>query len=1389
MSRLKKYDSDFKTSIDLGKRSNQLIPKIKNWCSKIHIQSDYGGMMGEMGLPTMNTISCTEFNGDSAMNLEWIAGDFIVDHCIGCKVHDEVNSNNFGRKTLAEHTKRQKEIEQEIEIEQKIIDNLNDKLKKTIVDRKSSKTTELSIIKLLLSINKPLINKTKKSLELLEASKISPEFFNSLSLDYLTIYFKDEDIRENIINTAHNVIQHKESSISKYFIEKVVSLLKSEFRLEILIKIIPFKKLNQNQVFSLIPFLIEKYDSSAYDRSDYFKNHSPSIISFFNSLFYSNESKFFETLKLYLKEDKTYLRANAALILYQLFYLNHNITLKLIPELIRALDLNDDGSPKSVDSIILKLLFHISEIYPKLILDSVDNEFSKIKLGGKIEIVKFHKLFVLKTINSSHEIFTKKSINKLFTICLNKNSPQELKTETINSLESISQEFPSLLMEKIDSAIATLSQSIINKSTFNFYINDLDNNTLTFNPLEGKNIYDLNIEKMKLDNELDSLKSILKNLLEYNQSELFQKLIEIIDNTTIGDEYSAQLKLCLIEIIKDGVSDSILLTKLLPQLHTWLLDFKNLDLRKEALKLLEKLLKDNFHIIPQTIFNLLVIFIEDSDNIIRKYAIGCYNEILKTDTRIENTEIDLLLNLFSNKYVIIHKNATNLTHNLFAVLDRKKRSLLLGDLLRLLEYYHNEAERDYKFCNKLFNQIIYISKRENPNHHSKTEKVLIENYLITYCENSDYYRSLEALKKLTHFKQENSDYNKIWLEQILKFTYRYKLNKFEPFKRSEKYKFYLGIFSISLDDFLSQNDFVKTSIKNLCVQSDSFYHEMLFTLELFSFFNLNRDILEIVDFIELNIKRIKSKSYFFKKIDIFKKLSQLNLINEINITPQEKKILLNNSLEYENEIIVIQENLVKRKIIYFENFKIKDIDNLLSQKEYFISEYEKLIRLSQNTFDEGFFTNFSYLHSSIFLLFEWGKALLNGEEKALGKLEASKLNINLIDLEYFSYLSVTKNHLGEIIKCVNSLIIFNEENLKSLIKTYLNLKIPFIHHLREKTKKLLPFNGIEEDIKQDEVYILSLELYLKNNPWANPQILKSKEIYAINGTIKLNTFPTGYEFLKIQPATTNSNSFELNMEIIELTDSLIYQINGNIVFNFSHSSIEDITSIKLIPYFSNNESNLCPTIIGYDELITKVLDEKNELFRTGFKMMNKKVFELYEHSLVKQLDSEEQSNLFIFLNGISNYQGYCLQSGKYKGVSTKKENEFRDELIQHLVANPNIGEAISKESEVAGGRVELSYKGIIAELKVEKKISERTKIINKYSNQALSYSSGSSKLVSIVCVLDLTEKKLPPSPGVNNIIIHTTKTHGFSENEPQLNPFQIFVFIDGNTVNPSDYSK
>lgn len=1382
MSRINKNDKQFQDSIKLGKRSNSLIPQIKKWCSNIKIESEYGGMMGQMGLPTMNTISCTQFRGDSAMNLEWIARDFIVENCPNCKHHIELNKVNYGRNILQLYEEKRKKKQEEELAELLIIQQLEQRLEDILKNKNKVKTTEASILKLLISLKDNPLNLKVKANEILEASKLSPAFFNSLSLDYLSIYFKNEEVNELLISSCQNIILYNNDVISNYFLEKIISLIENEAKVNFFLDVLPFNLLKREQIISIASHLVNKYDVGSFYRHDDFQNHSPQIILFFKNLYSSNHEEFNSFFQEALKSLNSNYRANAVLILNHLFPEDNDIVLPLIKFLIKSLDLEDADYPKSADFIISKTLIKIGKLHTDNLMNIIKQEFDHLTVGGKVEIFGFYELFINNSSIKRKSTYTNDIVNELIKVCSEKNQPL-LKEKAIDILRDLSHKQPKVLLSNFENFIGILSSSLITKSTFEWYKEDLDKNTLTFNPLKGKHVYEILHEQNIIDSEINKLKGILKKLLKYNQIIFYEKLIEIIRKINDSDKNSLQLKLILIEVIQDGVNDSVLLTNILPDLHTWLLDFENIPLRVHALRFLEKMLSNNFQIVPQTIFNLLEIFIDDDkDNLARKYAILCYKQLLANGKVLKESEINILLELYKNKYVIIHQTATEITYKLFDVLDDGDRNTLLFYLLNLLEVYHNEAERDEEFCIKLFRQTLYVSKESNPNHFNKTEKVLLERYFTEYCKNGDYYSRLSSLKELSSFRDRDSYYNDLWLQQSMSFINDTMPQRFEPFINSDRGKLYESILSLNLSNILPIKESIKENIKNRCIANvEIFSHDLYFTLIIFSYFNLSEDIIELTTFVKSKITKTQARSYFFNKIDEFERLASFPSITKVN--SQE---------DFESdELITIQEEIATKHLSIFCNFKMKDINSILHQKDTLITEYEKLVTLSSETKEEDFFYSLKSFYSSILLLLEWSKDELEGNLNAISKLSASKANINLINLNSFNHIPSLKKQIDEIINLIKSITNFDSETIKDVIIKYSQVKIPFIYYLRENKTRIYTHGTREDEVEEEqEINIVSLELYLRDNPWANPQILKSKEIYNIKGIIKLNQIPLGFEILKIQPSTTNLDIFDLNIEEVILSqDKLQYEINGNIIFKYSQNSLDDLISIKLIPFFSNKKENLYPTIIGYDELITKVLDEKNDVFQTGFKMMNKKVFELYNDELIQQLDDAEKNDFFNILNGIINYQGYCLQSGKYKGVTKCKENDFRDDLIQHLSANVKIGEDIYKESHIAGGRVEIIYKGIVTELKVETKLSERNEIIQKYSNQPLAYSSGNSKLCSIACILDLTEKKSPPSPAINNIILNTTKTHGFKEHNSEYNPFQVFIFIDGNTKNPSDYSK
>lgn len=494
---------------------------------------------------------------------------------------------------------------------------------------------------------------------------------------------------------------------------------------------------------------------------------------------------------------------------------------------------------------------------------------------------------------------------------------------------------------------------------------------------------------------------------------------------------------------------------------------------------------------------------------------------------------------------------------------------------------------------------------------------------------------------------------------------------------------------------------------------------------------------------------------------------------------------------YNPELVQQQKELRNDLLLTALEFELTATETCLGYEQKTVAVIDKIIEELKEAAEADFFKNYKYLITAFFHIIKWVDKEFKGIEGSAAHLKAAKLNAKQFNIEAFHYPESFTERISVFLKNVQ--ILKDVEDAKAIFNEFTTIPFPMLFAIGyDRYSAFRNNNRNQEEKIPEEISVVSIEFVIGNEPWANPQVLKPQEIYTIKGKIVVNKWPKGYNELLLLPVSAQHNSlYELLLPVIEKSNKKEFQITGQIVFKYPQHSFDESMVIKLLACFKNSQGQKIPTIVGYDQLIAKVLDPNAAYFMSGFSGFNKAVSDIIT-TIQKEMNTvpkEEMDTFALLLNGIVNYQGYCLQQGIYKNVDTMPEDILRDNLIQHLVGIPYIGEHVNKEAHLAGGRVEIGYKGIIAELKVEKSISERSSMAAKYESQAVAYASGNAKQLSILCVLDLTEKKLPPAAPQNNVFLITPKVHGFENSEPPFPPRQVVVVIDGNTIKPSAYSK
>jgi hypothetical protein len=494
------------------------------------------------------------------------------------------------------------------------------------------------------------------------------------------------------------------------------------------------------------------------------------------------------------------------------------------------------------------------------------------------------------------------------------------------------------------------------------------------------------------------------------------------------------------------------------------------------------------------------------------------------------------------------------------------------------------------------------------------------------------------------------------------------------------------------------------------------------------------------------------------------------------------------------DLIEAQKKLRQTIISHFYLFDVKNLDSFLNTESEISAVLDELINKTDATADEGFFKNYKAIMKSIFHLVRWWQKELTADPSSKAHLTASLRNAELIDIKSYHHLSDLKDGVSSIVQSIQK--VKSPSDIPSIIKNLIAIPFPIIMYFErppfEYNRRMIAEEGEEEICTP---LVVAVELTIDNEPWANPNILKPNLLYTLSGTVSINYWPEEHTRLLLQPVSSSSNDwFSLSFQPVRGEKNILkYSLNGNVLFKYPQSNIDDVISIKILPTFQkeNGQVTYPELTIGYTQLMAKVIDANSPIFLSGFSALNKFVLDAYKH-ITQELPTVEEAERGAFiklLNGVLNYQGFCAQRGTYKEIRTLRELEFKDRMIQHLSGLPYLGEDIIEEATIAGGRVEITYKGIVVELKVEKKISERDKLVEKYGKQPIPYASGNLKQLSIICILDLTEKSLPPGPPQNNLKWITPIFHGFEANTPEHPGGLALVIIDGNTKKPSDYSK
>lgn len=482
------------------------------------------------------------------------------------------------------------------------------------------------------------------------------------------------------------------------------------------------------------------------------------------------------------------------------------------------------------------------------------------------------------------------------------------------------------------------------------------------------------------------------------------------------------------------------------------------------------------------------------------------------------------------------------------------------------------------------------------------------------------------------------------------------------------------------------------------------------------------------------------------------------------------------------------------------DFKLTEVTEIATKLGTVLPDLDK-IKSELSSGDKPVLEITARLVNGLINLCHWAKATLASEMQAERFLVAAKAasaiaEEGLTNLR-FDLFSVAAQRAVEAVKKVNSL-----GDIKDVAAQIQRIPMPVFYlvedpPLRPSTAEVRD-TSLQTEPKNKGPFVIKVMFDVERRPWSNSQILLANTIYNVRADLTVPCWPDNADYLLIDYVTTLAPDLyrmsKLRLNRPQDTSVREFTLSGHVEFPVPQDFLSEPMVIRLrASFLSNSDPDLTypATIVGYHQLRVKVADKTRSplLQRSGYKSIDSRNLDIIEETQrsLPLVDSEHLYDFVDALNAVTNYMGVNLQQALYKGDNDVSEAEFRENLLYHM--RTWLGQDVQEAPRQGGGPTDIQYKSVTIELKVEKSISDRRKMVEKYFSQPVQYSSAGGSQLGILCILDLTAKHNPPANPQSQITLETPPVHGFSDSNAPFPTKIAVVIIDGNLRWPSSYSK
>lgn len=315
----------------------------------------------------------------------------------------------------------------------------------------------------------------------------------------------------------------------------------------------------------------------------------------------------------------------------------------------------------------------------------------------------------------------------------------------------------------------------------------------------------------------------------------------------------------------------------------------------------------------------------------------------------------------------------------------------------------------------------------------------------------------------------------------------------------------------------------------------------------------------------------------------------------------------------------------------------------------------------------------------------------------------------------------------------------------------------------------------------------------QSSPIVDVFVTQPQEAYPIEMTVRLPFWPEWAQRCYVEPVTTFSRE-ALTIPRYEFTPDDVMSDEGGIVLTgVNHMTCHVQQPIHgptidcpITVRFVADGRQETMDVAGYRRLRLRPFDPACDRL-TEHPQTDLRLLEMYDALVSPDFDTADvRAFCRLFSACVTAAQSIMFDNVFRRGTRVT-EARFHDELEQRLRADPTLRGRLTRRDRVGGGFDDLRHDSVNAELKVERQKAITVPECAKFLGQPVQYGIGSGSQLSILVVLDHSQKQAPPGVIENYVGWLQPALHGCTD--PRYPSMVGVLIINTNLPVPSTWSR